>query len=59
MRRSRNRTCAGRGNDEKFSAGLLPIILAVLSLARFGRPALKRLSLMAVGIGESLWVSRF
>jgi hypothetical protein len=39
----------GAAMTTKFSAGLLPIILAVLSIAKFRSRAPKRLSLMAVG----------
>src|SRR5262245_6773903 len=39
----------GAAMTTKFSAGLLPIILIVFSFARFGRSALKRLTVMALG----------
>jgi hypothetical protein len=39
----------GAAMTTKFSAGLLPIILVVLSFARFPRLALKRLTFIAIG----------
>src|SRR5947207_7186033 len=39
----------GAAMTTKFSAGLLPIILVVLSFARFGRSAIKSLTIMAFG----------
>jgi len=39
----------GAAMTTKFSAGLLPIILIVLSIARFRRLALKKLTFMAIG----------
>ena len=39
----------GAAMTTKFSAGLLPILLIVLSFARFRRLALKRLAFMAIG----------
>jgi hypothetical protein len=39
----------GAAMTAKFSAGILPIILAALGFARFGRSAVKRLLVMAIG----------